>query len=365
MIFLEVNGITFNGFTDISVTKSIDTLSGVFSFSATEQDVIQLPFFVGESCKVFIDGDQIMEGFIDLISSNYDSSTHEISIAGRDKTADVIDTTLGALVEFNESISFKDLILRTMEVNGLSGIDVIDNVPGLTPFEKSDIEAGEIGESLFDFFEALARKKQVLLTSDNIGNIIITRSSSESLPDSILNTGSESNIKSGNVSYDSSERFGTYIVRSQDNNAGSSLFGAPVDTDKAYARLGESVDPDIRTSRTLNLIAEKSYNDDECQSRAEWEQNIRRIQSVTYSAKVQGHRTVIDNELWIPNRLVKVNDKFSGINATMLINNVTYSFSNKSGSETDLTFVDKDAYKVQAEKPRKEKKANKTGGLFG
>jgi len=62
--------------------------------------------------------------------------------------------------------------------------------------------------------------------------------------------------------------------------------------------------------------------------------------------------------------MLKILDSFSSIDAIMLINTVKFSQTVSEGSRTELTFVDHDAYKVQAERPIEQDKSNDLGSLF-
>ena len=378
MITIEVSGVRFEGFNSASVTKSLDTLSGSFAFNATRQEQIQLPFSVGEPCNIFVSGIKVITGFIDLISVNYSKDQHSIDIQGRDKTADIIDSTMDGEIEFNGNISFKEIIEQTLRKSGITDISVTDDVGGIKTFTGSDIESGGVGENIFDFLEQLGRKRQVLLNSDGDGNIRITQSSQDIIEQTIVNKAGAGNIVSGGISYDDTNRFNLYKVHSQDNNAGLGLSGLSLNEINSYNRQGESTDGDIRESRRLNIIAEGSYTDEGgdsvlgngrnekdgktlIQKRAEWEQNIRRVQSIDYSATVQGFLRPNSDQLWEANKLVQVDDEFAALNAIMLVNSVTYSQSIEQGSLTTLNFVDRDAYIVEANKPAVQKRTNKTG----
>lgn len=272
MITIQVSGVRFEGFNSASVTKSLDTLSGSFSFNATRQEEIQLPFSVGDPCIIFVSGIKVITGFIDLISVNYSKDNHSIDIQGRGKTADVIDSTLDGQIEFNGNISLKEIIEQTLQKSGITGISVIDNVIGIKTFNGGEIESGQVGQSIFDFLEVLARKRQVLLNSDGEGNIVITQSSQEIIDQTIINQPGQGNLISANINYDLTNRFQIYRVHSQDNNAGLALLGSSVDENKSYERQGQSIDDEIRSSRRMNIIAEESYSDEDSQNRAKWEQ---------------------------------------------------------------------------------------------
>src|SRR6056297_2660353 len=104
-ITLEVNGIRYGNFTSINVYKSIETISGTFNFSATSDDVIVFPIQAGATCKVLVDNTAIITGFVENISVNYDSQSHNLQISGRDKTCDIIDSSVIGKKEFTGPIT--------------------------------------------------------------------------------------------------------------------------------------------------------------------------------------------------------------------------------------------------------------------
>ncbi len=366
MINIVVNGQIFDGFTRARVENSLDTVSGQFFFSATTQESIIIPFSVGDKVEITVQNQTVITGFIDKISSSYDFESHEISIEGRDVTSDIIDSTVNEKVEFTSTISFQALIKEVLKRHNQTNIGVVNNVQNLSKFATNDLESGEVGQTIFEFLESLARKKNVLLTTDGNGNIVITRSTNQISDDTLIKqVGNDSNnIMAANVSYDFTNRFGLYNFFTQGNVSSDILKKFSVDFDNTNNRKASSKDAEIRQSRVLNTQAEKSYKAADLKNRAIWEQNIRRVRSSSYSATVQGFLGPVTQSIWRPNTLVRVVDDFSGINAVMLINNVTFDFSVRNGSKTSLTLVDKDAYKVQANKPKVEKKSNKVGFGF-
>ena len=361
MIQIIVNGEIFDGFTETRITNSIDTLSGQFFFQATSHQNFAIPFQVGDTAQVIIGETKVIDGFIERTSSKYGANEHFITIEGRDKTADVVDSTINETIEYTSTITFPRLIEDVLKRTGQSGIEVINNVANLSPFSTNDLESGEIGDSIFEFLRSLAIKKNVLLTTDGEGNIVITRSDQSLFEDILINqVGNESNnILSADVSYDFTDRFGKYVFFSQGNASSDLAKAFNPNYTSINNRKAQSIDSEIRQTRIFNAMGEKSYSFDDLKTRVQWEQNTRRVRSSAYTAVVQGFLGPISNKIWRPNRLTKIIDNFSGIDAIKLLNNVTFSSSVDDGNTTTLTFVDKDAYQVQANEPRVDKKTNK------
>jgi prophage tail gpP-like protein len=362
-ILLEVNGTSYEGFTSVSATRSIETMSGSFDFNTTINNVSSFPIRVGDSCRVIVEGVPVVTGFVEVVNISYNANSHSITIQGRDRTADVIDSSLQDEIHFDGTVSLKRIIERVVSNLGITNIKVNDKSGGISNFE--DRQSGEIGMAAFQFIEQYARKRQVLLTTDGAGNIDIIRGAGVGINSRLVNVvgRNDSNILSSNMSYNYSDRFYKYVFESQ----GSFSFfntGGETDANTMVNRSEFARDSKIRKTRSLTLNAESSLDGQTDKQRAQWECNIRRARSQTYSARMQGFVAPSDNIIWAPNQLVNIQDEFADVNAEMLIKSVTYSQSIGEGSTSSLEFVVKDAYTLQAEQDALEANANKLGDIF-
>ncbi len=368
MITLEASGIPYEGFTEVKIFRSIETISGSFQFSATSSSIQVFPIKAGEPCKAFIGGTQVINGFVDSVSVEYDSGSHRITIAGRDKTADVIDSTIVAVKEFS-GLGLVQIIEKVLADNGLPDIQVI-NEAGVdpAPFPEGDPSSSPVSQTVFDFIEMYARKRQVLLTGDGDGNIVLARSSTETASVTLENIvgGEFNNIKSAIVSYDFTQRFSKYTLQSGQNPAGNP-FGATVSLDNVAVQNGFATDASrgMRASRVTEIISETSDTNVNLTQLATWTKNLARARSTEYECIVQGYHQDVDNTtLWKPNILVKVNDEFADINATQLVKSVEYNLSLDGGSATAIVLVDPDSYTLQTQIDAATQKANKKGDEF-
>lgn len=358
---LEVNGIQYARFTTASAVISLDTIARGFSFTAVSTEGLPLPFKGGEPCRVIVDGTPVLDGFIEVVNVNYDASGHTITVEGRSKTGDLVDSSLIG-TEINPPISLKKIIEDVISEIGLD-IDVIDNT-NIEIFNKAEDKVGPaVGENAFQFIERLARKRQVLLTSDGDGNVVITRSEPTEINVNLQNIiqSDRNNIISGSVSYDRTQRFRDYLVKSQLNTS-SLVFSGSTDLSDVVDQGGSALDNEVRSGRQLVMKAEKASSSPQATERAIWEANIRRTRSQLYSVVVNEYRTKA-GELWSENKLVFITDEFADINARMLINSIEFKFSTQEGRQTALGFVDKDAYQVEISEPQPVDKVG--GNLFG
>jgi len=358
---LEVNGVAYENFTAASATLRLDALSNTFSFGAASVAGTPLPFKGGEACRVLVDGEEVLTGFIELVDVNYDELSHSILISGRDKTADLLDSNISTLSDLRAPISLKTVIERIIAHLGVN-ITVTDNASPALFNAAEDLGAPEPGENAFEFIEGLARKRQVLLTSDSAGNVVITQAAPTESKAALQNIigATDNNILTGSVSYDRTGRFNVYRFTATLNPV--SLLSAGTTDLAALVDQGDGItDEDIREGRQLVLVAEAPSSKDQNSNRATWEANVRRARGRVYSVTVLGYRQGgFTGDLWAINELITVKDEFAGINAQMLVNSVAFNFD-EGGRTTTLSLVERDAYTLTLAEPEETKKV---GGTF-
>ncbi len=358
---LEVNGIQYGRFTQASAVISLDSIARGFSFTAVSTEGLPLPFKGGEPCRVIVDGTPVLDGFIEIVNVDYDAGGHTITVQGRSKTGDLVDSSLAGK-EINPPISLKKIIEDVITEIGLD-IIVVDET-GIEDFNEAEDKLGPaVGENAFVFIERLARKRQVLLTSDSDSNVVITRSDPTEIEVNLQNIvqSNSNNIIRGSVNYDRSQRFRDYQVKSQQNTS-SLVFSGNADLMDVVDQGGSALDEDVRAGRQMVMKAEKASSNDQATERAVWEANVRRTRSQVYSAHVNEYRTQA-GELWSENKLVTITDEFADIDARMLVNSIEFKFGISEGRQTVLGFVDKDAYQVEISEP--ETVDNVGSSLFG
>lgn len=353
-ILLEVNGIEYKNFTEASVATQLDTLAGEFDFRAVSTDKQPLPFKQDDLCKITVDEELVLTGFIEGIDVDYNATSHTIIIFGRSKTADIIDSTLNVFDINATSISLKEIIEKVISHIG-ADMNVINNVDGIKNFTKAEDKISpDPGTNAFEFIEGLARKRQVLLTSNGNGDVVITQSGADIAPMALQNIlGGENNIESASVSYDNTERFSKYVVKSQLDTSAATFSGTVTPKAIANQTSPEIIDEEIRQSRQLVIEAENSSSDKEAEARAQWEANIRKSRSIIYSTELSNFG--FNGNIWKPNQLTSILDDFAGIDAQMLVNSVTF-IQTESSSRTILSFVEENAYTLLLNEPAKGNK---------
>ena len=352
MIRITVGKNTYERFTSAVVEIRLDSLANTFSFTAVSTGGAPLPFKGGEACIITVEGEPVITGSIEVVAGDYDASSHSITVEGRDKTGDVVDSSLSKSEDSTAPSSLKSIIEKILE-NIESDVKVIDEVSP-APFNSAeDLAAPEDGVGAFEFIEALARKRQVILTSDEDGNIRIVKTPGETINQLILQNvigATGNNVLQASYSYDLTGRYNVYKMASSLNPVTVSKSSA-VSNAAVVKQFGQVVDKEIREGRQLAVIAEAPNSNTQNIARAEWEQRIRQARGQLYGATLQGYLALDTRKLWQINTVINIFDDFAGVTSEMLINSVTYNLNLQTGRTTTLSLVEKNAYNLALTEP--------------
>ncbi|EGJ03696.1 bacteriophage Mu P family protein [Shigella dysenteriae 155-74] len=173
-VILTVDGKLWEGWTEMSVSRSLKAIAGEFELSVTTRWSAAAPRVIreGQPCTVRLGADTVLTGYIDDFIPGYEAENVEIRVMGRDKTGDLVDCSV-----VHSSGKWKGVRLEQVaaDVCRPFGITVITETPTGEAFASVVLEQGETG---FELLDRLAKQRGVLLTSDGAGNLIITRASS-------------------------------------------------------------------------------------------------------------------------------------------------------------------------------------------
>ncbi|MFW1503951.1 phage baseplate assembly protein, partial [Vibrio parahaemolyticus] len=101
-IILKAGGQVYGGWTKISITRSLEAMSGSFDLELTwkwlgsneKYKAFVDPIKQGQACIIEIGGERVITGYIDDWVPSYDETQVIISVSGRDKTADLVDCSI-------------------------------------------------------------------------------------------------------------------------------------------------------------------------------------------------------------------------------------------------------------------------------
>lgn len=337
-VFLVVGGRRYDGWKSIRVTLTIEGLCGSFELDVSDRwsgDVDPWPIAEGDACRVLIDDQVVIDGYIDKRKLRASKETRALSYSGRDRASDLVDCSL--LVPDTSTKGHKwtyrnlDIAQFVTAVAAPHGIKVSVQ-PGLV-LKKDPLLVAHPGETGFEAIKRAAGSSGVLVVSDGRGGILITGPSTTRAQALIEGF----NIIEAEIDYDSVERFHRYLISSQ-----------PPGTDNASGEAtrvqAEATDVDVkRTNRTLLIRPEKGYDTAGARRRADWEARIRAAKAATATVTVQGWRQV-GGELWSVNTVTHLNaPRLLGIDGDMRISQVEFTIG-EGGRTAQLHIVRPDAF---------------------
>jgi prophage tail gpP-like protein len=266
-----------------------------------------------------------------------------------------VDNTLSPAIPMPKlPATVKQIIEKVLQFYGMTNIKVIDPY-NLSPIKE--VIAVEIGQGAEDLIQQYASKRNVLITTDNDGNIIFQRAGTDIYKTVLTRNKKDYQvIKGSDMTFDNTKRFHEYRVSDQANPM-SNYYAGNQTTSKQNSDVSASkIDDEIRKTRIYYLSSDDTSEDDDVKKRVEWEGNFRRAQSVVYECDVVGFKPLLDDGIWHPNKLVRVDDVESNItNITLLISSVMFKKDNNGGSITHLKCVPQDSFTLQLNKPKKQK----------
>ena len=324
---LKVGGKIHRGWTEIRLRKSLEELANSFQLVLTSRwdesgDVS--PIQAGSLCEITIDDVLVLSGFIDDIAPSYSAKEHSLSVSGRSKTGDLVDCS-GAGRQFKN----QTLLQITKTVCNPFEITVKDQANNSENFKQATLEAGE---TYFEFLSRLASIRALRLQSDANGNLVITRTN-KTVVRQPLELGN--NILSANGQFSHRDRFDEYRVQGQ--QPGDDLtFGT------AAAHISASAtDTRIKRHRPTLIVADNAVTLQDCKQQSEWQRNTNfgRGLNVVYTVNGWMH----SEGLWAENTLVKIKDKWLGIDDTWIISSVQFVLDDK-GERTELQVMPKEAF---------------------
>lgn len=349
-VVLLVNGTRYAGWEEIDVQRSMRAISGRFSLMVSERfpdNPARWEVSQGAACELLLDGQTVITGFVDTRQASFSSSSHTVSVSGRDRSADMVDSAPE---------------IGTYELAGLTALQVAQrlarpfNVPissavsGLKTLERFDIQPGETA------FESVSRACQmsaVLPIPQGDGSVVLEREG-RARASTELREGQ--NILTASLKKSDEQRFHRYIVAGQ-HFGSDTLFGEEAATPRA-----EATDPNIRRSRVLYLRPSGNLSAAQAQDRANWEAANRAAAGIEVGVTVQGWAQR-DGRLWQINRVVRIVCPTLSIDADMLIVSVTFTLDSE-GTRTAMTLVPLGSFRPEPVVPDTESQGLGWEGVF-
>jgi prophage tail gpP-like protein len=352
---LIVGGERHGGWTDVEVALSLEQVAGGFAISLTEKwldgsgGFKVRPVDPGAACRVELGGEVLIDGHVDTSSARFDRSGHTVLIQGRDRTADLVDSSAVHDPDEWRGETLEQIVRR---LAAPFGVKVTAKADTGEPFEDPNPFKIQQGETAFDAIDRACRLRAVLAVPDGKGGLLLTRGDPEGEAEALIEG---KNIEAVDRTLDNASRFSRYIVKGQ--SAGSDDFNG----DDAAGPQAESTDSGITRDRPLMVMAEVAAAD--LQKRADWEANIRAARAESVRVTVAGWRQG-DGTVWRFNRTASVDVPSLGINATLLIVGTRFTKDPESGTHTTLLLMPKEAFQPAPPEVEEAAAGDDAGGFY-
>ena len=338
-VTLSINGVNHFGWEEIEIRRGIEQIAGSFRLKVSDKWAGQpttRPINAGDACTVQVNGETVITGHVDDVSTELDAKNHSIEVTGRDATGDLVDCSAAA-TDFKDQ-DLTRIALTLCQPFGIGVATVTDVGAKLSLFKA------EPGETVFEVLEKAARYRGVLLMSDGLGGLIITRAGTARIGTALVE-GKNILTATGHVSW--RDRFSSYKAISQQPD-GESLNG----TDASTAPSSTATDDKIDRHRPLVIQPAEAADAATLKIIAEHEKNVRYGRSRKPTITVQGWQHA--GGVWHPNYLVPLTAPTLNAKATLLISTVTLTKS-ASGEHTKLELVRPEAFdRVPLPEPEEE-----------
>jgi len=329
-VTLQVGGTVYRGWKTIEVSIGMEQISGSFKLTVSDrwhgQDQAW-PIMRGDACRIAIGGKTVVTGYVDEANPSYDRQSHGLEVTGRDKTADLVDcSAIYKTGQWNGATLFR----IATDLCRPFGIPVRAEVDAGKPFSKFALQEGE---TAFEALDRAARQRGVLALSNGEGGLVLTRAAIARIATALVKG---KNIEAASGTFSLKERYSRYIIKGQ--APGGDDFSEPAH----HAQLrATSEDDSVTRYRPLIVYAEQGDGSTYAE-RAVWERNVRAGRSSRVQYTVTGWEYG-PGAIWIPNRMVRVQDGYIGIDAELLIARCTYLLD-EGGSRTCLELCRREAF---------------------
>jgi prophage tail gpP-like protein len=391
-VSLEVGGLAYGGWKSIKIRQSIEQLAGAFSLEVSERWPEQSDSWAiepGAACTVKIGTDVMITGYVDVTTVKASPTEHTINIQGRDKTGDLVDCS--APPREWVGLAFEQIAVDLCAPFGVEVTTQLETGEGgykakkpgkdKAPAAKAGSGGGKLprkasnsGETVHRLLEKLAKMQGVLLVSDRVGGLQVTRAGLNGRCTDVLALGQ--NLKSIDYERSFANLFSEITVKGQAHGASSPA--APVGLSAARVKAVATVkraastpgttvsNAAVQRHRPLILMAEDQADAKRCADRAQWEAGTREAKSKKLVVAVQGWRQS-SGELWTINTLVRMKCPYVREDEDLLISTIEYSLDQAGGTVCSMTLYSPQAFDVLKEIPKPDAPTGGAGasGLSG
>jgi prophage tail gpP-like protein len=389
---LAVGGDAFDLWTRMEVNRSLGELSSSFQLEMRDppRNIATFPWSTpgtggpikfGEPADILLDGEPVLKGWIEDVHPHIHEQRVTLYVSGRDVLCDPVDCHPDPRGKHEyRNIDLAEFCRRVLAK--WPHITVRAEVDVGAKFDRMVVDTGETAMSAI---EKYARRRAVLVVSDGVGGLLLTRSGKSRAGGVIEMPGNAISL-AGNFS--ARERFSDYFVKGGTEKSGGrgktpalDAEAEPLDSPReaegdqsgeTHAEaagsliMGHASDPEVTRWRPHIAMSRTSTSNTDAQAYADWLMRTRRGKAEQADYELPDWRAD-SGALWRLNEIVPVIDSYSLLQRDMLMHRICYQYSDR-GERTKAGICGPEAYDKIAEGERGKArgggrgKAGKTGG---
>jgi prophage tail gpP-like protein len=385
-VALKVDGKIFTQWSSAEITRDLKDITGTFRLTYSDTgrqaqampvDIAVPPFFEivreGMAFELSLDGERVMTGWIDDVALEWNDGALTAEVSGRDATGDLADCAAlpNGPAEFRglDLLAIAGIVCKPFGIGVRADVDIGAAFPRL---------AANVHETALAFLEKAARQRAVLLVSDGVGGLLLTRGGSGNAPAPLTLPG---NIQGASTRQSWRRRFSDVFVKGgTDASARRAGRTAPItptatppetgmtapaaaQADEASTAVigGHARDPEITRWRPVVRAAKTQSGAASAQAQAEWALRVARGMGSDLTYTVLDWRAGAGGALWRPNEISQVTDPYADLDKPMLIAGCTYSLSER-GITTRLRVTGRSAFdRIDEPAPRVQRRIRTKG----
>lgn len=373
-VSLAIGGETFDAWTQVEIVRDLTEISGSFTLEyhdafrarralpALERIAASGPELrQGQAARLSIDGELVLLGWIDDVTLSVEGDAIRATILGRDRTGDLVDCAAApdGPAEYR-NLTLTEIARRICQPFGIPVRAEADVGPAFPVFSI------DVAETAMAAIEKAARQRALLVVSDGVGGLLLTRGGSRRGPEDLRMPG---NVLASAATLSWRERFRDYIVKGQTRGAAGGRAAdpalsratpltpgevappgrAPTRARRGIVMSGRARDTAVTRHRPTVSQAKTQSGGASVQEQAEWMMRVARAKSEEVKHTVRDWRAGKERRLWRTNELVLAEDRYAGLDGDMLISRVEFVYGGDTGHRSVLTLTGPAAFDVLRE----------------
>lgn len=328
LIQVAAGGGLYDGWEKVEITASIKEAARAFTLETTERSVVfasEFSFPPGTPVQILANGELLVDGYVNEYKPSGDARSHRITVSGRGKGQDFIDSSAMYEPGYWENKTPED-IAKDLDKFGVG-------IKAKAQLDKIPYYQSNQGESCFKCVERAIRHQGATMMGEPDGSISITNAS-------VAGRHSGGLIEGHNI-----ERYQGQIS-DQDRNSEVNVKGQNrLGHGDENLRIKETAkDPGVKRYRPKIIVNETDTDKKRARKRADHEQNRRQGFAVRATITTQGWRDD-GGKVWEPNNLVNIQSALLKISGDLLLESIRLTQDNGGeGSLAQLSLVNAKAY---------------------